>query len=238
MVNDVELTAMRHEQCAGARGMAESDLGPISGSPADSHSDSNEYGSGATMNAQVTGIHTCLVVALLATGCAHSHPEPVYRESLQQVSATVESVDSATRVVGLNDSDGLFYVEAGPEVRNFDQIRVGDEINVSYYEAVAAAFRPRSEGDAAMQVQEDGYRAPPGSRPAAATGHSVTTTVNIQSVDTSFNTVTFKRPDGSVHAVAVNSPQGQQFIKSLRPGDNVDVTYTEAVAVAVTAGHH
>jgi hypothetical protein len=186
------------------------------------------------MNAHTLKVGGWLIAMSIAAGCTHTPPEPVYRESLQQSSATVESVDPASRVVGLRDSDGLFYIEAGPEVRNFEQIRVGDEVNVSYYEAVAAAFRPKSEGNAVPQEQVEAYRAPPGSRPAAAIGHSVTSTVNIQSVDTSFNTVTFKRSDGSVHAVAVNSPQGQQFLKSLHPGDNVDVTYTEAVAVAVT----
>jgi hypothetical protein len=172
---------------------------------------------------------------LLVAGCAHKPPEPVVVDSMDHVTATVESINPSTRVVGLNSADGLFYVEVGPEVRNFGQIRVGDQVNVAYYEAVAAQLKPRDEATAAPQETVEAYRAPLGSRPGAAVGHTISTTVKIQSVDTSFNTVTFQKQDGSVHTVAVNSPQGQAFLKSLHPGDEVDIAYTEAVAVAVTA---
>jgi hypothetical protein len=170
----------------------------------------------------------------IAAACAHKPPEPVLVDSMDRVTATVESIDPATRVVGLRGPDGLFYVECGADVRNFSQVRVGDQVNVAYYEAIAAQIKPRDDTSTAPQETVEGYRAPLGSRPAAAVGHTISTTVTVQSVDTSFNTVTFQKQDGSVHTAAVNSPQGQVFIKSLHPGDEVDVAYTEAVAVAVT----
>ena len=48
-----------------------------------------------------------------------------------------------------------------------------------------------------------------------------------------FVTVAFKRPDGTVHIASVKSADGQKFLRTLKPGDNVDVTYTESVAVNV-----
>lgn len=59
------------------------------------------------------------------------------------------------------------------------------------------------------------------------------TTVTIDSVDTSSNTVTFKRSDGMTRTVAVQRPEGQEFIRGLRKGDQVEITYTEAVAMEV-----
>jgi hypothetical protein len=48
------------------------------------------------------------------------------------VTATVEAIDRAERVVTLKGADDeLFEVVAGPEVRNFDQIEVGDELAVT-----------------------------------------------------------------------------------------------------------
>jgi hypothetical protein len=36
------------------------------------------------------------------------------------------------------------------------------------------------------------------------------------------------------HVIEVKSPQLQDFIKTLKPGDKVNVTYTESVAINVT----
>jgi hypothetical protein len=59
------------------------------------------------------------------------------------------------------------------------------------------------------------------------------TTVVIDSVDTKANTVTFTNSDGELKTVAVESPEGREFIKGLKKGDNVEVAYTEALAIEV-----
>jgi len=59
------------------------------------------------------------------------------------------------------------------------------------------------------------------------------TTVEIEFVDTTFNTVTFKRSDGVSRTVAVESPEGREFIKGLKKGDHVEIAYTEAFAIEV-----
>jgi hypothetical protein len=64
-------------------------------------------------------------------------------------------------------------------------------------------------------------------------GATISTTVQIESVDTSFETVTFKRPDGFVRTIAPASPEGKKFIKTLKKGDMVDVSYTEALGISV-----
>jgi hypothetical protein len=61
----------------------------------------------------------------------------------------------------------------------------------------------------------------------------VTVTVVIDEVDTENNIVVFTGPRGFTRVVAVQTPQGQQFIRQLKPGDKVDLTYTEAIAINV-----
>jgi len=75
--------------------------------------------------------------------------------------------------------------------------------------------------------------AAPGAKPGAAVGRNISTTVRIESVDTAANTVTFKRPDGTSAVVDVESPEGRSFIKTLHKGDDVDIVYSEAVAIEV-----
>jgi hypothetical protein len=45
--------------------------------------------------------------------------------------------------------------------------------------------------------------------------------------------VTFTRSDGASRTVAVESPEGREFIKGLKKGDNVEIAYTEAMAIEV-----
>jgi hypothetical protein len=103
---------------------------------------------------------------------------------------------------------------------------------VSYYSALAAEFKKPGEGVQGVQVDAASGRAPAGERPAAATGKQVTATIVIDSVDAAENTVTFTGPRG-LRTVVVESPQGQEFIKQLKKGDEVELTYTEALAISV-----
>ena len=67
------------------------------------------------------------------------------RDSLDEISATVTGVDPKTRMIELRGKDGQTgSFEAGPEVKNFAQIRKGDKVDVVYAEALAVEVRPQS----------------------------------------------------------------------------------------------
>jgi translation elongation factor P/translation initiation factor 5A len=173
------------------------------------------------------------VGAVVLAGQVGAQPEPVEVRDLLEVTATVDAIDLATRTVTVSDGAGNEYViEAGPDVRNLAQVEVGDQVVVSYYSALAAEFKKPGEGAPGVQVDAAAGRAPAGERPAAATGKQVTATIVIDSVDAAENTVTFTGPRG-LRTVLVESPAGQEFIKQLKPGDEVELTYTEAIAISV-----
>jgi hypothetical protein len=52
-------------------------------------------------------------------------------------------------------------------------------------------------------------------------------------VNTRTNTVSFFGQDGLVRALTVETPQAQAFIRQLKAGDNVIVSFTEAIALSV-----
>lgn len=175
----------------------------------------------------------CLaIIGVLATlGCATAK-EPFQKEDTVEASATIEAIDKQNRLLSVRGPGGVATIVAGPEIRNFDQIHVGDKVKVTYTAAVGAAItkskeKPTTTYDAAA------IAAPIGAKPAGAVGATVSTTVQIESVDTSFDAVTFKRPDGFLRTIAVSSPEGKKFIRTLKKGDMVDVTYTEALAISV-----
>jgi hypothetical protein len=182
-----------------------------------------------------TGI---LVAAVLATGAAAAERsyEPAVKDHMRQVHAKVEAVDAKTRVIRLNGEQGPVDIVVPPEVRNFDQIKVGDTLQVSYYTGIAAQIKKHGDPVYAPTDEVVAARAVPGAKPGAAVGRNISTTVTIEAVDTKKNMVTFRRPDGELKAVDVESPEGQKFIKTLKKGDQVDITYTEAVAIEVVPG--
>jgi hypothetical protein len=124
----------------------------------------------------------------------------------------------------------------GPEVRNLPAVHVGDRVTLSYYRGIAAKINKSASAVASGKEMTTGTRVQEGAEPGGTLEHSMTSTVRIESVDTSFNTVTFRRADGGPRTVAVESADAKAFIRTLKPNDLVDVTYTEAVAVSVVPG--
>jgi hypothetical protein len=174
------------------------------------------------------------VAGTALTACSSSPPGPWHRESVRELAMTVEAVDPQARLIALRDGTGaVTTVYAGPEVRNFDQIKAGDEVVVSYKVALAAAVTTAEEAVQGNNAALDVERAEPGERPHAGMAASITATVRIDSVDKDFNTVTFHGDDGFVRTVSVEDEKAREFIRGLRQGDLVTVKYSEAVAVDV-----
>jgi hypothetical protein len=188
----------------------------------------------------MTRFHACLtgIAAVLSACAAPAQPPPpppeptaVVREA--QVVAVVESVDQRTREVVLRGPEGnRVTVTAGPEVRNLAQVRRGDRVVVTYGAALAVEMAPPGGGPPA-EVAAGMARAEPGERPAGAEGLRVRARVRIEAVDPATGRVAFVGPQGVRRVVTPQSPAMADFARRLRPGDEVDMTYAEAVAVRV-----
>ena len=175
-------------------------------------------------------------LAAFACGAALAQPEPVTTEKTQTISATVASIDPAKRLVELQKGDERRTIQVSPEVRNFDRIKVGDEVVATYYQGLAAAFKKKGESKTVgvVDATTGTARMPEGaSRPGAAIANKVTTTVVIEGVDRSTHSVTFVGPSGLTRTVDVVDPKAQQFISTLKKGDEVELTYVEALAVTL-----
>jgi hypothetical protein len=178
-----------------------------------------------------------LALPLVAViGCATPTPEPpapVVVSTAREMVAAVDRVDARTRTVVVRGPDNRPQtLQLGPEVQNFAQIRRGDRVRVQYEEAIAvrmAAPGSTLEPEAAV----GGVRAAPGQRPGAGTIAAARTRVSITSVDAANNRVSFVGPSRVERTVAVRTPEMQAFLRTLKPGDQVDVAIAEAMAIRV-----
>jgi hypothetical protein len=152
--------------------------------------------------------------------------EPLTRAQSVEARATVTAVDPSTRMVTLKTEGGeTIDVAAGPAVKNFDQIKVGDVVKATYTESIAFQVAPKGETPAG--ASETVNRIPGG----AAVGQQVTTSFKVASVDPETNVLWVTLANGTTKKIQVQDPKAQERLKTLSPGDVVAVTYTESMAI-------
>ena len=148
-----------------------------------------------------------------------------------ELSARVVGIDKATRTVTLKGPKGnVVDVVAGDEVRNFDQIRLGDNLVVRYLESLTLELKKTKGALPAPTEREAAARAQPGERQAVAGARQVTVLADVIGVDPAKKTITLKGPKGNVVVLDVHNPD--QF-KVVKKGDQVEATYTQALAVSI-----
>lgn len=174
------------------------------------------------------------VLAMLCPGSGFAQ-DSVEVSDVAEIAATVAAVDHAQRLVTLRSAEGdLLTVEAGPEVRNFAQIEVGDIVRLTYelyYSAIKVD--PEQLPEVAAASLAAASRAAEGERPGAAIGAVDSMIVLIESIGPDGRTATFITPDGGLQAIYVEREQGRAFARTLEAGDLVELTVAEAVAITV-----
>jgi hypothetical protein len=148
-----------------------------------------------------------------------------------ELSAQVVSLDKSTRTITLKGPKGnVVDLVAGDEVKNFDQIRLGDLVVARYAESLTLELKKTKVKAGEPTVTEGAVRAKAGERPAGAVGREVHAIADVIGVDPKKSTITLKGPRGNVVTLNVQNPD--QF-KVVKKGDQVEVTYTEAFALSV-----
>lgn len=159
-----------------------------------------------------------------------SAPGSVTAAQTLRITATITKIDPATREITLKGPRGNeLTVVAGEQVRNFAQMKVGDQVSAEYVEAISLDLKKGGGMQVGKSEQAGAKSAAPGAMPGAIAGRQVTVVADVVDVDPQHQMVTLRGPQRTVE-LKVNDPM--QF-KLIAKGDQVQATYTEAVAVAV-----
>jgi len=182
----------------------------------------------------IIAILAAALVMGVATSCSTA-PPPVDVEFSEavQVTAEVVAVDKAGRIVTLVGPEGNETdIEAGDEVRNFDQIEVGDKVKVTYYESVAVYLGvPGTQPEA--ETTEVVARAAKGEKPGGMVVSVINVSAIVKDIDRNRRAVTLELADGNVVRSKVD-PSVKAF-DTLKVDDSINVRLTRAVAIAVEA---
>jgi len=156
-------------------------------------------------------------------------PGGVMIETYKQT-ATVTAVDKATRKVTLVTKDGTqTTVKGGPEVANFAQIEVGDQVKATVTEQLVVFVRRTGQpaGDGAAGVVA---LAPLGDKPGAVMADTVEITAKVKSIDVKHRKATLLFPDGTSKTFKVRKDVD---LTKQTVGTEVVIRATEAVAISV-----
>jgi hypothetical protein len=190
-------------------------------------------------------LHVVAVLLSALAGAAQAQQSPAAatvvtsqpgRASAAQVvraSVVVIAIDSAKRGLTLKAANGqTFDLVAGPEVRNFDQIKVNDRVVAEYVRALTLELR---KGGGVRQSAEstDAARTKPGEKPGVAVAGSMTVVADVVDVNPKNKTISLRGPKGNVVVLDVQNPD---HFKVVKKGDQVEADYAEALAVSVEPG--
>ncbi len=166
-----------------------------------------------------------------APAAATDLPSGVVGQNAVTATAKVKALDLKTRHVTLQRPDGsLIKFVAGDEVRNLPQVKVGDDVSVTYYESLAYEVHKAGTEIPDATVTEGVGRAKLGEKPGALGVQAATVTATIAAIDKAAGTVTLKGPDGDLTTIKARNPDN---LNRVTVGDLVAITYTEAIAISV-----
>lgn len=148
-----------------------------------------------------------------------------------QMTATVQAINKNEREVVLaNEAGQVKVVEAGPEVKNFDQIEVGDKLVVEFFESVALYLgnpedKPEAGEAQVMMTAEEGEK------PGMVAVDVFEAIAEVVSINKDKRKVELKGPEGRVATVNVGPEVGD--LENIKVGDKIHVQYTEAMAISI-----
>jgi hypothetical protein len=150
-----------------------------------------------------------------------------------QFQGKFKSVDQKTRqvvIVGPNGNE--FKTTLGNEVKNFNQIKVGDIVTLTHVEIFVADIKKPSKVEIRERVEtEKAVTAKLGDKPAAAIERQVAIVADVTAVDEKKGTLTVRGATRTLD-IKVKDPK---VLKGVKVGTQIEAVVTEIIAIEVSA---
>ena len=178
----------------------------------------------------------CYAILVLATA---SLPAPDLRQAQAAdqtlkstpvaLTATIEAIDQTNRIVTLKGPKGnLVDTYVDDSYKRFNDLKVGDQVKAQYYESLAMSIRKAGAPAPTAGVKDS--VTPREGAPGATAARQLTTSVTVTALDPKVPSISVKGPKGNVFSMRVQDPKR---LEGVNVGDTIDVTYTQALLIAV-----
>ncbi len=175
---------------------------------------------------RMIGAVLCITV-IAAAGAVFAQTKAIPGDK-QTITGTVEAIQADTRELTLKGPKGNYVtVTAPPNAKRFSEIKVGDTITATYYENIV--LRVKAPGEKAVDTDKAAVT-PSSGVPGATAASQRTITATITEIDMQIPSITFSGPNGWKYSSKVVD---KKALASVKVGDKVDITWTEAVLISV-----
>lgn len=175
-------------------------------------------GSGATLAQTITEVEK-------------SAPGVATAVETESYSGTISAINAETRMITVNgDGSGSAEINAGPEVKNFAQLKAGDRVTIAFTKALALELRKSSTAEISRSDEAARVQSEAGEAPGGTVGTLTMIMAQVTAIDAANQTVTLQGPNQSIDLKVKDAAQ----LANIAVGDQVEATYIEALAIQVT----
>lgn len=156
---------------------------------------------------------------------------PVTKTASVTEKATIMAIDSTARTVTLKDEKGFEDTfTAGPEVKRFNEFKVGDVVKMTYYESYVLQVRKPGDPAPSKESVDSALTRAKSKLPAATLAVQDKRTVTVKSIDAAAPSVTVTTSDGRT---VTRKVEDKKNLTGLKVGDVIDITYTRALLTSI-----
>ncbi len=191
------------------------------------------------MKVKLACLSLAAFIALPYTLASHAQTKPTVIDaaaidnSYLLYEGEVVKIDKKTRTITFKNKEGESKFVAGPEIKNFDQIKKGDRLSVSYELAVAIELiKTKSDGVRSKVETNTVTSSKANEKPSETIANKTTITADIVEVNRDKKLVSVKGPSGKITTVTVKNPA---LLADVKVGEQVKVIYYDAMAASITA---
>jgi len=178
-----------------------------------------------TNTAAIFTLALCFVAATAASG-----QEPIVKTASVSGTATIQAIDSTARTITLRNQAGEEDTYAvGPEVKRFNEMKVGDTVKMTYMESLVLQIR--KPGDKPGPATAQGRVTPgTGALPSATVAVQDKMTVTVKAIDPNLPSITVTTPDSRT---VTRKVENKKNLEGVKVGDQIDITYTRSLLTAI-----
>ena len=188
------------------------------------------------MSKQIFACMSCVGILMSAPSMAGAQTTREATLNEVTVRGAVQAVDHTARTVTVQSEGGkVVTLDVPTTATRFDQVKVGDIVTMTYYDRVSVRPKPADEAAVNRVIEPTTTTtANPGALPGATRARQRVATMTLTAVDPATRSVTFSGPKGNAYTRFVIDTVDPAVLASLKVGDRVDVTWTEALSLQVT----
>ena len=167
------------------------------------------------------------VLAAMPPGAAAAAQSKTVPGEMKLVTGTVETIDVATRTLGIKTGTEYEEIEVPNGVPGFSAVKVGDRLTLRYYDNIVLIVKKPGDRD----VYSGSSAITPGVPGRSGTvSEQRTITATITAIDPKVPSITFTGPRDWTYSTRV---EDKAALAKVKVGDKVDITWTDAVMVTV-----